>query len=243
MYVRKALTNSRFLMARLHIDDLTTACSITQIRKTLQELPSGVFDAYEQTMKRICSQQKFDRQLAERALMWVFCSKAHGPLRMDELQHAIALIDITPRDDISAEDLPHPDIILSASAGLLIQEVDQQAFPSRILVRPVHYTASEFFAARVTDEFENGPYKLAVACVTYLSQNIFTFDFIRDRGPDRLCEDFPFLTCAQSHWGAHMCEISNSGSPLAIVPVSGNEAWHCGRTASVGHAHTMHQTN
>lgn len=81
-------------MAKLHRDSLTDAISRSILRRALQDLPSGIPETYRQTMKRIRDQTKYHRELAERALMWVSCSRR--PLEMPELQHAVAIMDKSP---------------------------------------------------------------------------------------------------------------------------------------------------
>ena len=66
-------------------------------------------------MQRIYDQSKEDASLAENVLMWV--SHASRPLKMAELQHAIAVTDLEVGVQIDEEDLPEVDILIGVCAG------------------------------------------------------------------------------------------------------------------------------
>jgi hypothetical protein len=116
-------------------------------------------------MKRIRSQPDHDTVLAERALSWVFCS--HRQLSIIELQHGLAVVDMAPGgEEVTEDDLPHEDIIISVCQGLLIQE--RKGY-EKAFIRPVHYTAAEYFNKAYVEEFPHGQAEIATTCVAYLS--------------------------------------------------------------------------
>jgi len=57
------------------------------VRKTIEEMPTGIDDSYGVDFNRIDEQPEEDRQLAKRALSFIFC--ARRTLRLEELRHAL----------------------------------------------------------------------------------------------------------------------------------------------------------
>ena len=230
----------RFLMARLHIDSVATGASKTNIRQALQSLPSGINNTYKQTMKRIRSQPDHDTVLAERALSWVFCS--HRQLSIIELQHGLAVVDMAPGgEEVTEDDLPHEDIIISVCQGLLIQE--RKGY-EKAFIRPVHYTAAEYFTKAYVEEFPHGQAEIATTCVAYLSlsrlsNNLSSYlsELEREHEEDEVAyhwggtpygpksdpwkyrpviqDCFPLFFYAGEHWGSHLCEAHLLGLPIS----------------------------
>jgi ankyrin repeat protein len=230
----------RFLMARLHIDSVATGASKTNIRQALQSLPSGINNTYKQTMKRIRGQPDRDKMLAERALSWVFCSRRQ--LNIIELQHGLAVMDMEPGgEEVTEDDLPHEDIIISVCQGLLIQE---RKGHERAFIRPVHYTAAEYFTKAHVEEFPHGQAEIATACVTYLSLSrlshnlsCYLSELEREHEEDEVAyhyggspigpksqpwkyrpviwDCFPLFFYAGEHWGTHLCEAHLLGLPIS----------------------------
>ena len=81
----------RFLLARLHVDSLTSAAalSVRHVRRKLQSLPTTLVGRYEEAMKRIKSQDPEYSSIALKILAWL--SYVFRSLSLKELQHALAI--------------------------------------------------------------------------------------------------------------------------------------------------------
>ncbi|KAH6665146.1 hypothetical protein B0J14DRAFT_492700 [Halenospora varia] len=148
-----------FLLARLHVDALATKHSVKDIRSTLQNLPRGLSDTYDEALSRIFEQQEDDAEFARKVLCWV--TYAVRPLTMPELKHALA---ISPDDtEIDEEGCPEEEFILSLCAGLVLHE------PRSGLIRLVHYTAQEHLEKTLVFRYPAVHEDITIACLTYIS--------------------------------------------------------------------------
>jgi hypothetical protein len=124
----------RFLLAKLHLDSLSTKNTVKAVRDTLNRLPKDLDRTYDEAMERIDHQNEDDRQLAHSVLTWV--AYAVRPLLVNELREALA---IEPgAESVDPDNLLDTDIILSVCAGLVI--VDEVMS----VVRLIHYTTQEY---------------------------------------------------------------------------------------------------
>jgi hypothetical protein len=112
---------ARFLLARLHLDLLQEKLNVAGVRKSLQILPNGLDDSYNETMERICRQDEDRKQLAMQVFMWI--TYAVRPLRIGELQHALAVEPQTACLD--PETIYDVEILLSVCAGLVVIDDEQ----------------------------------------------------------------------------------------------------------------------
>ncbi|KAF7368344.1 hypothetical protein MVEN_00155900 [Mycena venus] len=132
-----------FLLAKLHIESLTTKNTIKAVREALQHLPKDLKDTYNEAIERINLQSGEDRKLGLLALTWV--ANAKRLLSTAELQEALAIEpDSTSLDTDNIVDI---NIILAVCAGLII--VDETVS----LVRLVHYTAQDYLDSIQLDRF------------------------------------------------------------------------------------------
>src|SRR4051794_31522009 len=110
--------------------ELSEQSTLKNVRRTLNALPAGLFAAFENAMKRIEDQHEMNRQLARRALSYIFCAKR--PLHITELCHALAVeADNTELDTTS---FLKTEMLLKISAGLI--KIDEKSGTARL----VHYT-------------------------------------------------------------------------------------------------------
>ncbi|KAJ7914573.1 hypothetical protein B0H13DRAFT_2460481 [Mycena leptocephala] len=132
-----------FLLAKLHIDSLMTKLNDAAVKDALANLSSGLDGAYAGIVNRINQQSEDDRQLAWRALSWVFNAKT--PLRPSVLREALAVeVEATVLDPGRQTDM---DIISSVCAGLIVvNEADDK-------VRLMHYSAQTYFQSVQTTLF------------------------------------------------------------------------------------------
>ena len=219
-------------MTKLHIGSIMYASSQMDIRDALEDLSSEINETYKKVMKRIRTQPPGDRELAERTLSWVFGSRR--PLNTIELQHGLAIIKLkADRERIIGEVILHEEIIITACQGLLIQEREGNA---KRFIRPVQYTAAEYFKKAYNEEFLHGHANITNSCVAYLSLNglpqILGL-YLRTLGmenalpryeqhwrsesedyPRILSEVFPLFSHAENHWASHLCDANALGLPI-----------------------------
>jgi hypothetical protein len=107
------------LLTALQIDGLKGCTSVKTLREAVDSLPSGLNALYECTCSRIKSQTKNEVSLATKAIIWL--TYAYRPLKITELQHALAVSDERfDEDDVAAKEL-----IVSVCCGLIV--VDKQS--------------------------------------------------------------------------------------------------------------------
>ncbi|KAJ6477230.1 hypothetical protein DFH09DRAFT_1108638 [Mycena vulgaris] len=82
-------SDGMFLLAKLHINSLTTKHTVKAIREALQSMPSDLQNSYDEVMARIDQQCADNRKLAQAALSWI--SNAKRLLRVAELREALAV--------------------------------------------------------------------------------------------------------------------------------------------------------
>ncbi|KAJ6594719.1 hypothetical protein B0H19DRAFT_860962, partial [Mycena capillaripes] len=114
----KILSNVQgmFLLAKLHLDSLSTKNTVKAVRDALNSLPKDLDRTYNEAMERIEHQNEDDRQLAHLVLTWV--AYAVRPLLVNELREALA---IEPEaNSVDPDNLLDTDTILSVCAGLVV---------------------------------------------------------------------------------------------------------------------------
>jgi hypothetical protein len=107
-------------MVTLHMEALCQTHNMRSLKRALKELPSEIWETYDAAVSRIRSQ--WTSELGLKILMWI--STALRPLTLAELKHAIA-IEREDRD-FNDEGLSSDGVILSACAGLLVQNPEDQ---------------------------------------------------------------------------------------------------------------------
>lgn len=108
----------RFLLARLHMDNLVDKSNRTAILKAIEELPDGFEGTYRDAMNRIDQQTAPRRHMAYRVLSWI--SYAFRPLSLVELQYALAVGQDTSITEVNEDDLDDEVFLTSVCAGLVI---------------------------------------------------------------------------------------------------------------------------
>jgi len=248
----------RFLMAKLHMDMVATAASRTEIRKALEDLPSGIDDTYKETMTRIRKQSMSDKIRAERALLWVFA--ARWQLSLIGLQHGLAIMNLgSGAEAVTADDLPDEDAIISACQGLLVLEMQGDDMLPNIQL--VHNTAKDYFSKAYATEFPEGHFEIAKACVSYLSlRQVSTVLYgyfmevdYRIEEADTLASskqpiggftqdtfwytrdlltDFPLCDYSSEYWSSHLLEGDLSRLDIFLQMYSGNTTSGGGKKCS-----------
>ena len=146
-------------------------------------------------MVRIQGQVPEHSKLALSALSWT--SNALRPLRVDELQHALA---VRSEDRILDEEaLEDEALIVSISAGLLT--LDDQSRTIRL----VHFTVEEYFREMHEKWFPDADREIAETCLTYLSFDVFESGPCSSRRDlEARLQENNFLDYAARNWGYHI---------------------------------------
>ncbi|KAJ7117127.1 ankyrin repeat-containing domain protein [Mycena epipterygia] len=179
--------NGMFLLAKLHIDSLTTKNTIKAVKEALGQLPKDLWHTYDEAMERIDRQGEDDRQLAHLTLTWV--ANAKRPLSVGELQEALAIEpDAT---DLDPDNLLDISIVLSICAGLVM--VDETAS----VVRLIHYTTQDFLDSIQSQQFPDAQTKITSRCLTYLSFQEFSTLPAGYNEREKLVQTHPFFAYSQ----------------------------------------------
>ncbi|KAJ6596404.1 hypothetical protein DFH09DRAFT_1407609 [Mycena vulgaris] len=149
-----------FLLAKLHIDSLSTKNTIREVREALNALPEDLYGSYDIAIQRIDAQSNADRKTAHSTITWVVNAKR--PLTVEELQVALAVKPGMQKLD-EEEDLADIDIILSVCAGLVI--VDKESS----VVRLVHYTTQEYLDSIQAQKFPDAQTEITRTLLTFLA--------------------------------------------------------------------------
>ncbi|KAJ7330372.1 hypothetical protein DFH08DRAFT_639455, partial [Mycena albidolilacea] len=139
-----------FLLAKLHIDSLSTKNTIKAVREALNALPEDLYGSYDIAMQRIDAQNKEDRKTAHSTIIWV--ANAKRPLTIEELRVALAIEPGTQQ--LNEENLLDIEIIISVCAGLVIVDGNLG------VVRLVHYTTQEYLDSIQAQKFPDAQKKI-----------------------------------------------------------------------------------
>ncbi|RMJ18522.1 hypothetical protein CDV36_001849 [Fusarium kuroshium] len=183
-----------FLLAHLHIDELGRQSNITNLRSTLNKLPSELNNFYQDAMARIDGQSKEDKDLALRTLNWVVRSRR--PLLLSELLIALAL---DPEDDdLDEESLPCDTLIASLTAGLLTMEPTSTGEDKTVQL--THFTVAEYFKNEGSGPLTYTEDHLARTCLNYLLfENMEPDLSVRQQN-----QRYGFYDYAANNWGHHV---------------------------------------
>ncbi|KAJ7019718.1 ankyrin repeat-containing domain protein [Mycena alexandri] len=160
--IHSAITSTvdgMFLLAKLHIESLSTKSTVKGVREALKTLPKTLNNSYDDAMKRIGEQNEESRAIAHSTLTWVVNAKR--PLTVLEIQTALAVEPGTK--SLDEDNILDMEIILSVCAGLVI--VDEQL----LVVRLVHYTTQEYLDSIQPQQFPDAHTQITRTLLTYLA--------------------------------------------------------------------------
>ena len=174
-------------------------------RKALAALPSQLNDAYAQMVERIQNSSRLN-DLGMRVLMWLHLAKR--PLRVDEIQHALAV----ERGDINIDEeaIPAYKRLLDCCLGLVL--VDEETSTIRL----VHYTLEEYFRMHSSTLFPDGHSTAAGICLTYLNFGELSVECGTHNDMMQQLERFPFLEYASCNWG-HYTALAQDRSDVVTA--------------------------
>ncbi|KAJ6563656.1 hypothetical protein DFH09DRAFT_984734, partial [Mycena vulgaris] len=157
-------SDGMFLLAKLHIDSLTTKMTVKAVRSALNNLMGDLDSTYSEVVERINRQSEEEKNLAWLVLSWI--TNAQRPLRPAELREALAVESETLVLD--PDNLLDIETILGACAGLVIVEEADNS------VRLIHYTTHDYLERIQADVFPRVQTEIASVCITYLSFDVFS---------------------------------------------------------------------
>lgn len=155
--------------------------------------PDGLHDVYEQTMKRIQSQGRGRKDLAELILLWIV--HARRPLSVWELQQALGVEPGSAHVD--EDNIPSARILKSVCAGLV--QVDEGSN----MIGLIHYTTQEYFEKTRSKWFPDAQRYITQTCVAYLSLPGLGGYCVDKRKFKARRAAHPFYDYAAHEWGHH----------------------------------------
>ena len=169
-------------------------------------MSSELDDLYRETLERIRKQPGEDATLGMRVLSWI--THTRRPLSVEELRHGLAVEyddDEESDGEFDPENLLSSRSLVDVCAGLVVIDSRSQT------IRLVHYTTQEFFNKERLHLFEDAENDISMACLTYLSYNVFT-GFSSDRLISETLRLYPFLAYAALNWVFHISKIGPSAA-------------------------------
>ncbi|KAJ7241273.1 ankyrin repeat-containing domain protein [Mycena rebaudengoi] len=199
-----------FLIAKLHIDSLATKSTVKAVRDALQNLPEDLEHTYDEAMDRIEAQNKDDREIARRTLIWV--ANAKRPLTVSELQEALAIEPDSKALD--ADGLLDIEIILSVCVGLVIIANASDSLwsffldpsPGNRIFRLVHLTIQNYLDRVQSIRFPEAQTEITRNCLIHISYSNVPDDpkpFYREKGL------LPYAV--------HYCLLHAAGEPESLL--------------------------
>jgi ankyrin repeat protein len=219
-----SLTQNRFLLARLQMDELLRQRHKRAFLRTLDTLPRTPDALYDAAIDRIEHQQADDASLAKQSLAWVYY--AFEPVSVNLLQYALA---IQPGDNMIDEDgCVDVEVLVTLCGGLIVLDRDSK------VIRFVHTTTRTYFDQYYRRQKQQQEAQLTVTCLTFLLSTTFenfadaSFRALRSKVRFDLCGNsrmMEFLVYASRHALSHYKSTKKSPKCFALVQqlFTGNE--------------------
>ncbi|KAI0179529.1 hypothetical protein GGR52DRAFT_310361 [Hypoxylon sp. FL1284] len=191
-----------FLLCRIHLDSLSKAITLRDVKRELERIPQGeniLKDTYDYAMERIRDQGRRIKSFALQVICWILF--ARRPLKLAEL---LCGLSVSPGDvELDEDAVGEESDITNYCAGLVVVEGKSKT------VRFVHYTTQEYFnMLKGTDEFVHGHGDIALSCIIFLGLDSLSLpkdghvaQMSTLRWP--LQEEAPFFVYAALNFGYH----------------------------------------
>ncbi|KAL6892133.1 ankyrin [Trichoderma evansii] len=182
---RLASNSNMFLLARLHMDDLSRCCTLKSIREALKRLPTNVAGAFQASFHQITKKnEQFDLDLAKHALTWIVHAKMS--LSVDQILESFAIQ--YSKGKHYRDSRPTTERLISAVAGLVVVDTDKN------IVRLVHESAKDQLQKK-NILHENADLIIIKTCLACLLRAT------DDTGVD---EQKTLLSYAANYWTSHL---------------------------------------
>ena len=191
----------RFLFAVLQIDRICVARTVKKIKLALESMPNELDELYRQTVERIRRQPGDDGELGMKVLSWV--THAKRPLRVEEIQHALAVEideDEDPPCQLDFDNILSPQTLTDLCAGLVVIDSSSQ------IIRLVHYTTQEFFDRERQNCSADTEHEISKVCLTYLLYDVAS-QHPTDEYLSKTLSSYPFFGYAALYWPSHLRSI------------------------------------
>ncbi|KAK2608602.1 hypothetical protein QQS21_002828 [Conoideocrella luteorostrata] len=188
------LTESRFLLARLHLDGLSKHGTLADITDALNRLPSDEIRAFESAVHLITKKHdQFYRELAKHVLTWIV--HANVGLKIEQVQDSFAIQ--RSKTGQYRKHRPTEESLISAGAGLVIKDPDNGT------LRLVHESAKKYLQKHNV-MYQQANLIIAKTCLSYLMAD--------ETSNER---QSPLLSYAASHWNSHLGKDCRLADPEA----------------------------
>ncbi|KAI4235910.1 MAG: hypothetical protein LQ349_002852 [Xanthoria aureola] len=210
-----------FLVAKLHVDALSTKGNVKTLKEALRNLPTTLDELYDEAVQRINFQNQDDKLLALKALRWV--AYTYRPLSFRMLQQALA-IELGQVD--FDKDSMHPiGLVIDVCAGLLIADSENK------VVRLVHYTTQSYLDSLLTSRFQDAHSFIASDCITYMSYDTLQSEDPRPEYSSSKYSSresmYPFWNYASTFWTAHAMARQSSELKAQVQRYLASNPWVC----------------
>ncbi|KAL9103979.1 MAG: hypothetical protein Q9163_001041 [Psora crenata] len=190
-----ASADGMFLLAVLQIRRILTEPTVGEMEDALDTMPTGLHDAFDDTLRRIQSLPESRRRLGMATLMWLSHAKT-GWLTVGELREALA-IPLSQRS-MDQRYCPSQKTILECCMGLIRMDTDTG------IVYFMHSTVQEYLR-KDTQLFTSSNVDIAEMCLKYLTMDGFTGGpFGSSDDIEAFLEKHTFMKYAANWWGHHV---------------------------------------
>ncbi|KAJ0413510.1 hypothetical protein BJY00DRAFT_319712 [Aspergillus carlsbadensis] len=184
-----------FLLAKLHLESLSTKINRKAVRSAVRTLPTTLDDTYSEALQRIHDQPADTAELAELVLLWIVC--ARQSLTVPQLQHMYATKELEGNMALEDDDLPDGEILTSACGGLINVDTESET------IQVIHYTVQQYFERALGPKLMAARLGMTKVCLTYLVLPNFSSGVCTSDGDmSRRLTQWPFLEYAAKHWGS-----------------------------------------
>jgi ankyrin repeat protein len=195
--MRLMLTCTRFLLARIQLENILHEPTAGEIADALRKLSGSLPEAFNDTIGRIHQQHPSRERLGMSTIMWV--SHAKRKLNIFELSQAISVSPERLKFDTNY--IPSADVILECCQGLVWIDTTTGE------ISFIHSAVQDYLDDFAADLFPSAEEDLGATCLRYL----MLMDFKDGPKPDicsirHLLEGYKFLPYASSYWGQHIKE-------------------------------------
>ncbi|KXG49761.1 uncharacterized protein PGRI_057290 [Penicillium griseofulvum] len=174
----------RFLLARLHLDNLSKhSGTLASIKNALSHLPTDSNAVFESSALQMTKYKPFENKLAKHVLTWVAHAKVG--LTISQVQDSFAMQQHS-KGESYYDSIPSKDLVISVSAGLIVEDSKNGT------LRLVHESARQNLRRHDIIP-QNADLTMAKTCLTCL-----LIDGTEDE------KQSPLLAYAANHWISHL---------------------------------------
>ncbi|EWZ86563.1 hypothetical protein FOWG_10125 [Fusarium oxysporum f. sp. lycopersici MN25] len=178
------LKSGMFLLAKLHLHDLSNQGTLTDIKEALKQLPASSSRAFEASIRRILSSDNaFETELAKHVFTWAVNAKVG--LTVDQVRDSFALQK--SQGTQYQDSRPPRDAILSSCAGLIVEDHETKT------LRLVHESLKNHLQ-RHEVFYKHPDLTISKICLTSL--------LLKGSGPLHS----PLLVYSATYWCSHICK-------------------------------------